>query len=141
MNCSSFALSCTSKALHNGLSSTHLPFFGSPGATQATYFSCVFTCSLHALLLVFDRCVASPCAQSLHIQLGVAHRAQPNAVLEKVFTSITKVGPHSVIFTYSRWRRLFSVNGLRTASEFWGEALLGSDAFKGFPPRFWKSKR
>lgn len=38
-----------------------------------------------------DRFIASPCAQSLHIQPGVGRRAQPNAVLEKVFTSITKV--------------------------------------------------
>lgn len=51
------------------------------------------------------RCIASRCAQKLHIQPGVAHRAQPNAVLEKVFTSITKVGAHSLIFTLSRWRR------------------------------------
>ncbi|KAJ0068278.1 hypothetical protein NL108_004645, partial [Boleophthalmus pectinirostris] len=34
--------------------------------------------------------IASACARSLHIQAGVGRRAQPNAVLEKVFTSITK---------------------------------------------------
>ncbi|KAF3856613.1 hypothetical protein F7725_017336 [Dissostichus mawsoni] len=36
------------------------------------------------------RCVASPCARSLLIHPGVGRRAHPNAVLEKVFTSITK---------------------------------------------------
>ncbi|MEQ2207678.1 hypothetical protein XENOCAPTIV_016771, partial [Xenoophorus captivus] len=35
--------------------------------------------------------IASACARGLHIQAGVGRRAQPNAVLEKVFTSITKV--------------------------------------------------
>lgn len=38
------------------------------------------------------RFIASTCSRSLHIQSGVGRRAQPNAVLEKVFTSITKVG-------------------------------------------------
>uniref|UniRef100_A0A3Q1EXH6 Ceramide synthase 5 n=1 Tax=Acanthochromis polyacanthus TaxID=80966 RepID=A0A3Q1EXH6_9TELE len=36
------------------------------------------------------RFIASACARSLHIQQGFGRRAQPNAVLEKVFTSITK---------------------------------------------------
>ncbi|CAI5686826.1 unnamed protein product [Oreochromis niloticus] len=40
--------------------------------------------------ILFERFIASPCARSLHIHQGVGRRAQPNAVLEKVFTSITK---------------------------------------------------
>ncbi|NXU90578.1 CERS5 synthase, partial [Xiphorhynchus elegans] len=36
------------------------------------------------------RFIAKPCALSLGIQDSGAHRAQPNAILEKVFTSITK---------------------------------------------------
>ncbi|XP_031411777.1 ceramide synthase 5 [Meleagris gallopavo] len=37
-----------------------------------------------------DRFIAKPCAINLGIQDSGAHRAQPNAILEKVFTSITK---------------------------------------------------
>lgn len=40
--------------------------------------------------ILFERFIASACARSLHIHPGVGRRAQPNAVLEKVFTSITK---------------------------------------------------
>ncbi|XP_006783507.1 ceramide synthase 6-like [Neolamprologus brichardi] len=40
--------------------------------------------------ILFERFIASPCARSLHIHQGAGRRAQPNAVLEKVFTSITK---------------------------------------------------
>uniref|UniRef100_A0A667ZYC3 Ceramide synthase 5 n=1 Tax=Myripristis murdjan TaxID=586833 RepID=A0A667ZYC3_9TELE len=40
--------------------------------------------------ILFERFIASACARSLHIQADVGRRAQPNAVLEKVFTSITK---------------------------------------------------
>uniref|UniRef100_A0A3Q3JPV6 Ceramide synthase 5 n=1 Tax=Monopterus albus TaxID=43700 RepID=A0A3Q3JPV6_MONAL len=39
---------------------------------------------------LFERFIASTCAQRLHIRESVGRRAQPNAVLEKVFTSITK---------------------------------------------------
>lgn len=42
-------------------------------------------------ICISHRFIASPSAQRLHIHPGVARRAQPNAVLEKVFTSITKV--------------------------------------------------
>lgn len=45
-------------------------------------------------LSISHRChrfIAGPCARSLHIHQGAGRRAQPNAVLEKVFTSITKV--------------------------------------------------
>lgn len=43
------------------------------------------------IFYLWHRFIASPCARSLHIQPGVLRQAQPNAVLEKVFTSITKV--------------------------------------------------
>ncbi|XP_073325362.1 ceramide synthase 5 [Pagrus major] len=45
---------------------------------------------IFAIRILFERFIASPCARSLHIQPGVGRQAQPNAVLEKVFTSITK---------------------------------------------------
>ncbi|XP_059925597.1 ceramide synthase 5 [Gadus macrocephalus] len=40
--------------------------------------------------ILFERYVASPCARSLHLQAEISWRAQPNAVLEKVYMSITK---------------------------------------------------
>lgn len=69
-------------------------------------------------ICISDRFIASPSAQSLHIHPGVARRAQPNAVLEKVFTSITKVlfsfffSSYRVAFVIfsaiSSWMELFS---------------------------------
>lgn len=46
------------------------------------------------------RFIAKPCAINLGIQESGPHRAQPNAILEKVFTSITKVSqiPNSSSF-------------------------------------------
>lgn len=41
------------------------------------------------------RFIAKPCAINLGIQDSGPHRAQPNAILEKVFTSITKVSHSS----------------------------------------------
>lgn len=43
----------------------------------------------------FFRFIAKPCAINLGIQDSGPHRAQPNAILEKVFTSITKVSHFS----------------------------------------------
>uniref|UniRef100_A0A3B3QTZ3 Ceramide synthase 5 n=1 Tax=Paramormyrops kingsleyae TaxID=1676925 RepID=A0A3B3QTZ3_9TELE len=40
--------------------------------------------------ILFERFIARPCAYMLRIQAEAIRRAQPNAVLEKVFTSITK---------------------------------------------------
>lgn len=40
--------------------------------------------------LAFERFLAKPCAVNLRIQANGPRRAQPNAILEKVFTSITK---------------------------------------------------
>ncbi|XP_029357371.1 ceramide synthase 5 [Echeneis naucrates] len=45
---------------------------------------------IFAVRIIFERFIAGPCARTLHLQPGVARRAQPNAVLEKVFRSITK---------------------------------------------------
>uniref|UniRef100_A0A8C1YBI9 Ceramide synthase 5 n=1 Tax=Cyprinus carpio TaxID=7962 RepID=A0A8C1YBI9_CYPCA len=45
---------------------------------------------IFAVRIFFERCIASPCASILQIQTELSRRAQPNAVLEKVFTSITK---------------------------------------------------
>uniref|UniRef100_A0A8C5L3Z5 Ceramide synthase 6 n=1 Tax=Jaculus jaculus TaxID=51337 RepID=A0A8C5L3Z5_JACJA len=40
--------------------------------------------------LIFERFVAKPCAMALNIQASGPQIAQPNAILEKVFTAITK---------------------------------------------------
>lgn len=40
--------------------------------------------------LLFERFVAKPCAIALNIQVNGPQIAQPNAILEKVFTAITK---------------------------------------------------
>lgn len=39
--------------------------------------------------LIFERLVAKPCANMLHIQTGVRRQVQPNAVLERVYQSKT----------------------------------------------------
>ncbi|CAL1605623.1 unnamed protein product [Knipowitschia caucasica] len=44
---------------------------------------------LFILRLLFERLVAKPCANILHIQTGERRRAQPNPLLEKVFKSKT----------------------------------------------------
>lgn len=67
------------------------------------------------------RFIAKPCAINLGIQESGPHRAQPNAILEKVFTSITKVSqiPNSSSFpkevsqggfisTFLVWNALFT---------------------------------
>ncbi|XP_075055216.1 ceramide synthase 5 isoform X2 [Mixophyes fleayi] len=45
---------------------------------------------IFALRLLFERFIAKPCALRLGLQGKGPHRAQPNAILEKVFISITK---------------------------------------------------
>ncbi|XP_019336037.1 ceramide synthase 6 isoform X1 [Alligator mississippiensis] len=40
--------------------------------------------------LVFERFIAKPCALALKVQANGPQKAQPNAILEKVFTAITK---------------------------------------------------
>ncbi|XP_029450872.1 ceramide synthase 5 [Rhinatrema bivittatum] len=55
------------------------------------------TFAIFALRLLFERFIAKPCALHLGIQTNGPCRPQPNAILEKVFTSITK---------YPDWKRL-----------------------------------
>uniref|UniRef100_A0A8C4VPM9 Ceramide synthase 5 n=1 Tax=Gopherus evgoodei TaxID=1825980 RepID=A0A8C4VPM9_9SAUR len=45
---------------------------------------------IFAVRLLFERFIAKPCAIKLGIQDNGPHRVQSNAILEKVFTSITK---------------------------------------------------
>ncbi|MBN3310059.1 CERS5 synthase, partial [Amia calva] len=45
---------------------------------------------IFAVRMLFERFVALPCAYILRIQTEATRRAQPQAILEKVFTSITK---------------------------------------------------
>uniref|UniRef100_A0A8C6EJC4 Ceramide synthase 6 n=1 Tax=Microcebus murinus TaxID=30608 RepID=A0A8C6EJC4_MICMU len=45
---------------------------------------------LFMVRLIFERFVAKPCAIALNIQANGPQIAQPNAILEKVFTAITK---------------------------------------------------
>uniref|UniRef100_A0A8D0GVH9 Ceramide synthase 6 n=1 Tax=Sphenodon punctatus TaxID=8508 RepID=A0A8D0GVH9_SPHPU len=40
--------------------------------------------------LIFERFIAKPCALGLNVQANGPQKAQPNAILEKVFTAITK---------------------------------------------------
>ncbi|XP_015272934.1 PREDICTED: ceramide synthase 6-like, partial [Gekko japonicus] len=40
--------------------------------------------------MVFERFIAKPCALGLKVQASGPQKAQPNAILEKVFTAITK---------------------------------------------------
>ncbi|KAL1021559.1 hypothetical protein UPYG_G00014810 [Umbra pygmaea] len=49
-----------------------------------------------ALRVLFERLIAKPCAHVLQIQPGVSRRAQPNAVLERVFASTTSPDPRRV---------------------------------------------
>lgn len=57
--------------------------------------------SLSGAVCVF-RLVAKPCANILQIQAGESRRAQPNAVLERVFTSTT-VLKALVSYTAAGW--------------------------------------
>ncbi|MGH0142769.1 UNVERIFIED_CONTAM: hypothetical protein FKN15_076793 [Acipenser sinensis] len=45
--------------------------------------------------LVFERFIARPCALGLKIQANGPQKAQHNAILEKVFTAITKASEHA----------------------------------------------
>lgn len=48
---------------------------------------------------VSHRFIAKPCALGLKVQANGPQKAQPNAILEKVFTAITKVECRTKIFT------------------------------------------
>ncbi|KAK2851560.1 hypothetical protein Q5P01_007836 [Channa striata] len=52
-----------------------------------TLYALPLAVGVFLLRLVFERLVAKPCSHILQIQAGVSQRAQPNAVLEKVYQS------------------------------------------------------
>ncbi|XP_016104633.1 ceramide synthase 6-like isoform X2 [Sinocyclocheilus grahami] len=54
------------------------------------YLACPLACCMFMIRLVFERFIARPCALGLKIQASGPQKAQPNAILEKVFTAITK---------------------------------------------------
>lgn len=57
------------------------------------------------------RFIAKPCAINLGIQDSGPHRAQPNAILEKVFTSITKVSHPSNSFSIPKGMEAWKCHG------------------------------
>uniref|UniRef100_A0AAY4B410 Ceramide synthase 6 n=1 Tax=Denticeps clupeoides TaxID=299321 RepID=A0AAY4B410_9TELE len=54
------------------------------------YLACPLAFCVFMVRLVFERFIARPCALGLKIQASGPQKAQPNAILEKVFTAITK---------------------------------------------------
>uniref|UniRef100_A0A3B3QAV1 Ceramide synthase 6 n=1 Tax=Paramormyrops kingsleyae TaxID=1676925 RepID=A0A3B3QAV1_9TELE len=54
------------------------------------YLAFPLALGIFMIRLVFERFIAKPCALGLKIQANGPQKAQPNAILEKVFTSITK---------------------------------------------------
>ncbi|XP_016107767.1 ceramide synthase 6-like [Sinocyclocheilus grahami] len=54
------------------------------------YLACPLAFCMFMIRLVFERFIARPCALGLKIQANGPQKAQPNAILEKVFTAITK---------------------------------------------------
>ncbi|XP_048835186.1 ceramide synthase 6 isoform X7 [Brienomyrus brachyistius] len=58
------------------------------------YLAFPLALGIFMIRLVFERFIARPCALGLKIQANGPQKAQPNAILEKVFTSITKVEIH-----------------------------------------------
>uniref|UniRef100_A0A8C6WK51 Ceramide synthase 6 n=1 Tax=Neogobius melanostomus TaxID=47308 RepID=A0A8C6WK51_9GOBI len=54
------------------------------------YLACPLAFCIFMIRLVFERFIARPCAMGLKIQANGPQKAQPNAILEKVFTAITK---------------------------------------------------
>uniref|UniRef100_A0AAV2K0G8 Homeobox domain-containing protein n=1 Tax=Knipowitschia caucasica TaxID=637954 RepID=A0AAV2K0G8_KNICA len=54
------------------------------------YLACPVAFCIFMVRLVFERFIARPCAMGLKIQANGPQKAQPNAILEKVFTAITK---------------------------------------------------
>lgn len=63
---------------------------GSFPQAQDLYLALPLALCIVLARLVFQRFIARPCALSLKIQANGPQRAQPNAILEKVFTAITK---------------------------------------------------
>ncbi|XP_054644429.1 ceramide synthase 6 isoform X3 [Dunckerocampus dactyliophorus] len=54
------------------------------------YLACPLAFCIFMVRLLFERFIARPCAVGLKIQASGPQKAQPNAILEKVFTAITK---------------------------------------------------
>ncbi|XP_026866005.2 ceramide synthase 6 isoform X2 [Electrophorus electricus] len=54
------------------------------------YLACPLAFCVFMVRLVFERFIARPCALALKIQANGPQKAQANAILEKVFTAITK---------------------------------------------------
>ncbi|XP_065108391.1 ceramide synthase 6 [Paramisgurnus dabryanus] len=54
------------------------------------YLACPLAFCMFMIRLVFERFIARPCALGLKIQANGPQKAQANAILEKVFTAITK---------------------------------------------------
>uniref|UniRef100_A0A3Q4AJV5 Uncharacterized protein n=1 Tax=Mola mola TaxID=94237 RepID=A0A3Q4AJV5_MOLML len=54
------------------------------------YLACPLAFCIFMIRLVFERFIARPCAMGLKIQANGPQKAQSNAILEKVFTAITK---------------------------------------------------
>ncbi|KAG5283244.1 hypothetical protein AALO_G00039970 [Alosa alosa] len=54
------------------------------------YLACPLAFCIFMIRLVFERFIARPCALGMKIQANGPQKAQPNAILEKVFTAITK---------------------------------------------------
>ncbi|KAM8857820.1 ceramide synthase 6 isoform 2-T2 [Synchiropus picturatus] len=54
------------------------------------YLACPLAFCVFMIRLLFERFIARPCAMGLKIQANGPQKAQPNAILEKVFTAITK---------------------------------------------------
>uniref|UniRef100_A0A8C4QFQ9 Ceramide synthase 6 n=1 Tax=Eptatretus burgeri TaxID=7764 RepID=A0A8C4QFQ9_EPTBU len=67
---------------------------GSPGAPlpQASDLCLALPLAfgIFSVRLLFERFLAKPCAVCLGVQVSARKKAEPNAILEKVFTSITK---------------------------------------------------
>ncbi|XP_032807537.1 ceramide synthase 6-like isoform X1 [Petromyzon marinus] len=54
------------------------------------YMAFPLALGIFVVRIIFERCIARPCANALKIQAAGPRKAQSNAILEKVFTSITK---------------------------------------------------
>lgn len=65
----------------------HIPFIDNSNEVNNWRISPVF----FSHVSVSFRFIAKPCALGLKVQANGPQKAQPNAILEKVFTAITKV--------------------------------------------------
>ncbi|XP_053120772.1 ceramide synthase 6 isoform X2 [Hemicordylus capensis] len=58
--------------------------------TEELYLAFPLAFCIFMIRMVFERFIAKPCALGLKVQANGPQKAQPNAILEKVFTAITK---------------------------------------------------